>query len=121
MTNSIRTPKKGLTANSRRIAEAVDNEDWQKLRLSLKGRSTQNKLYMLEDYWNEGYFHFNLGGVCRWSRNGDCTLVVDEKEWENYQIRIDNYIKALCRGGQLFAGESLETVIAANWEPKIKK
>jgi hypothetical protein len=80
MANSIRTPKQGVTASSRRIAEAVDDEEWQKFRLSLKGRSTQNKLHLLNEYLYE--------------YNG---------EDEDVLIRVDNYLKALARGGQIEA------------------
>jgi hypothetical protein len=83
MANSIRTPKQGVTAGSRRIAEAVDDEDWQKFRLSMKGKSTQDKLWMLKQYWNDN------------TENG-ATYASDD-----VYIRIDNYLKALARGGQI--------------------
>lgn len=119
MTNSIRTPRQGVTANSKRIAEAVDDELWQTFRLALKGLATDMKLSLLSSYYDEGQHHYNLkGNTCDYE---DCEIVVDDHEWENYQIRIDNYIKALCRGGQLYAGESLETALAADWKLRIKK
>lgn len=63
------------------IAEAIANDTWQKFRLSLKGISTEDKLNRLYDY------------------------VTSRKERDEYarveQIRIDNYINALLRGGQL--------------------
>ena len=64
-----------------RVRRAVDNEEWQTFRLSMKGESTSEKITMLEEYYD--------GHV-----DGD----------EDVKIRIDNYIKALCRGGQLEAG-----------------
>lgn len=94
--------KKGLTVASRRIAEAVDNEDWQKYRLSLKGLSTRGKLDKLRSYQEQA------PAECP----GDLTC--------DYCIRVDNYIKALCRGGQLWPGESLRSMIASNWNPAIK-
>lgn len=99
MSNSIRTPRQGVTGTSRRIASAVDDEEWQRFRLSMKGMSTRTKLTMLEEYYNE---------------------YVDADE-DNVCIRADNYIKALCRGGQLFAGESLVTALNHNWDLPIKK
>lgn len=99
MSNSIRTPRQGMSATSRRIAEAVDDEDWQKFRLSMKGQSTERKLNMLEEYYNAH---------------------VGEDE-DNVTIRVDNYIKALCRGGQLYPGESIETALNHNWNLLIKK
>lgn len=112
MTNSIRSPKKGITVKSQRIAEAVDNEDWQEFRVSLKGRTTLEKLYLLQNYYNEGLWRHLYP---------NCPLEVGVEEWANYQIRIDNYIKALCRGGQLYAGESLKTALDNNWNLRIKK
>jgi hypothetical protein len=65
-------------ATKAEIAEAVNDDEWQKFRLSLKGTSTETKLRKLREY---------LDG-------GDDTLVV---------IRVDNYLKALARGGQIEA------------------
>lgn len=97
MANSIRTPKQGVTANSRRIAEAVDNEEWQEFRVSLKGTSTQYKINQLEQYWLTSHDWDVPGG-----HNGsDCDVC----------IRVDNYVKALCRGGQLHTGMSLENIV----------
>src|SRR5690348_9516482 len=106
MANSIRTPKQGVTAGSRRIAQAVDNEEWQKFRVSLKGKSTQTKLEMLERYWNAW-----CGGIGLCGGAHDC----------DFCIRVDNYIKALCRGGQLNGGESLRSAIDKNWKLDIKR
>jgi hypothetical protein len=95
--NSIRTPRQGVTATSRRIAEAVDNEEWQKFRLSLKGKSTSDKISMLEGYYDNA--------VDALDEHPDKD---NEHEFENIKIRIDNYIKALCRGGQLEAGMTFD-------------
>lgn len=113
MANSIRTPRQGVTAGSRRIAKAVDNEEWQEFRLSLKGRSTEEKLDMLKDYW---WFMHDTQVRGSWVSfsvhcDDDCDIC----------IRVDNYIKALCRGGQLYAGETLLTLINLDWRPSIKK
>lgn len=95
--NSIRTPRQGKSATSRRIAEAVDNEQWQEFRVSLKGLSTRDKLARLKHYYT-----------------------FSEDDNADVSIRVDNYIKALCRGGQLFRGESLESMIRCGWNPDIK-
>jgi hypothetical protein len=87
--NSIRTPKQGVSATSRRIAQAVDNEEWQKFRLSMKGVATRHKLDMLVDYYDDNVVYNDS---------------VTQQEIEDVKIRIDNYIKALCRGGQLEPG-----------------
>lgn len=83
MANSIRTPKQGTNATSRRIAEAVDNEGWQFFRVGLKGKSTENKLKMLAMYMETHW---------AW----------DKPDSDEY-IRVDNYLKALARGGQIEA------------------
>ena len=62
------------------IALAVDNNDWQEFRKSLKGLPTELKLSKL--YW---YRHEE--------GRGDDTGVV--------HCRVDNYLNALKRGGQL--------------------
>lgn len=80
MPNSIRTPKQGTSATSKRIAEAVDDEEWQKFRLSLKGISTQAKLGLLQTYWS---------------------LHCMNDDYDDLWIRVDNYLKALARGGQI--------------------
>lgn len=79
MSNSIRTPKQGTSNNSRRIAEAVDDEEWQRFRVSLKGKSTMDKLWLLKAYINDS----------------------TEEDEVDVLIRVDNYLKALARGGQI--------------------
>lgn len=116
MSNSVRTPKVGVSETSQRIADAVDNEDWQQFRLSLKGISTRDKLARLQTYWEE-YAH------CESPEDPENMLRqeaadIRERAWR--YVRVDNYIKALCRGGQLFSGESLRTMVACDWKPEIK-
>lgn len=116
MANSIRTPREGLTNNSRRIAEAVDDEEWQLFRVSMKGKSTAEKLRMLHEYYDREYVN---------SPDPD-TLPIEEWEREkirlqDVRIRVDNYIKALCRGGQLWSGETLQSVLNVDWKPVIRK
>jgi len=105
--NTIRTPRLGTNATSRRIAEAVDDEDWQRFRVSMKGTTTETKLSMLKKYW---WDHHTKAGM-QDCGNKDCDVC----------IRVDNYIKALCRGGQLHPGEDLYTVFFANWKPQIRR
>lgn len=105
MTNTIRTPLQGTNATSRRIAKAVDDEEWQEIRLSMKGIPTESKLKMLE--WYYGY--------------GDHQYITKDCDDCDVCIRIDNYIKALCRGGQLNPGESLGTFIIGNFKLPIRK
>jgi hypothetical protein len=97
MPNSIRTPRQGVTANSQRIAKAVDDEEWQAFRLSLKGKSTHEKLIELDHYWINTP-HADGCSDPHEDESADCDVC----------IRLDNYIKALCRGGQLVAGQSIK-------------
>jgi hypothetical protein len=109
-----------LTYTRQDIVDAIDDEDWQEFRISLKGRRTKAKLALLASYFNEGKYHFENrdGELSCWP---DCELDVDAIVYFHYMVRIDNYIKALCRGGQLYAGESLKTMLETNWRPKIKR
>lgn len=77
MPNSIRTPRPG---SPQHIREAVDNEGWQLFRVSLKGRTTDDKLARLAEYLITG------------ERSEEASAV---------QVRVDNYLKALARGGQI--------------------
>jgi hypothetical protein len=63
----------------------VDNEEWQRFRVSLKGRATNQKLQQLVNYLVAVRPH-------------------EPGEGEEYAvrvIRVDNYLKALARGGQI--------------------
>lgn len=59
----------------------VQDAEWQKLRLWMKGKSTQVKLITLQQYRNE--------------------CIMTGNYTERQRIQIDNYINALKRGGQL--------------------
>lgn len=85
MPNSIRTPKQGLTEASRHIAEAVDDEQWQKFRRGLKGLPTRTKLDLLRDYSD------------MWNDDSEAS----DKDIVNVNIRVENYLRALARGGQI--------------------
>lgn len=89
-----------------RIHKAVSNQEWQIFRISLKGKTTERKLQLLKEYFEEKV-------------SGDCLDGTDS--YDDVCIRVDNYIKALCRGGQLYAGESLETALSTNWNLLVKK
>lgn len=109
MANSIRTPRQGVTAGSRRIAEAVDDEAWQKFRLSLKGKTTTVKLRMLRNYYDDTT-HDNRH-IADVAVDLDCDVC----------IRVYNYLKALARGGQLYGGVTLKQALACDWKLDIKK
>lgn len=110
MANSIRTPRKGITASSEMIAQAVDNEEWQKFRVSLKGETTRTKLLKLKEYYKDHHVgKFHVGGTD------------EDREAAFVLIRVDNYIKALCRGGLLHPGMSLQTMLDTDWDLKAIK
>lgn len=68
------------------VYEASDHEEWQLFRVSLKGLTTYEKLYCLDRYLEQVNF------------NGD---EADQRQAQKEKCRIDNYIGALVRGGQL--------------------
>lgn len=80
-----------------RVLQAVKDPDWQQFRASLKGLDTRDKLIHLYAYW----------------------LLSDKSD--EAKLRVDNYIKALCRGGQLYPGESFDTFWNSYGELDIRK
>jgi hypothetical protein len=74
------------------ILSYVKDPAWQKFRESLKGLPTTEKLDRLAAYRK---VHYRVGS------NAD----LDDMDWtplsRAHQVRIDNYINALRRGGQL--------------------
>ncbi len=67
------------------VYEAPDYLEWQKFRVSMKGQSTGMKLFRLGMYWASARATHGEGSVSR----------------KIFKIRVDNYIGALVRGGQL--------------------
>lgn len=92
--NTIRTPRQGISETSRRIAEAVDDQAWQEFRVSMKGKSTEEKLMMLMQYYAA-----NGGTASSYGLTDK-----EKREQANVRIRCDNYVKALARGGLLLPG-----------------
>lgn len=72
------------------VYENEDHADWQQFRVSLKGMTTAQKLYMLRVYRGHMY---NVKAGTIWCDRMRWTSVID--------CRVDNYIGALRRGGQL--------------------
>ncbi len=66
------------------VYNAPDHEAWQKLRVSLKTLPTRHKLYRLDEIWRR-------------------TVPFATPTANLYWCRIDNYLGALVRGGQLTA------------------
>jgi len=83
---------------SEAVKKAVADPKWQEFRKSLKGISTYDKLRLLSEYYLDNINIYRHAGV------EPCGLECD------VCLQVDNYIKALCRGGQLYPGESLWTV-----------
>ena len=83
------------------IWKAVNNEHWQSVRVSMKGTTTQEKLNTCRTY----YIMY-------------APVQTEEREVD---IRIDNYLKALCRGGQLHAGSGLDKALKTDWNLEIRK
>lgn len=73
-----------MKLQTQQIQQAISDQKWQEFRNSLKGLSTQEKLDKLEDYMMEG----RVGGRI--------SEIVSTRK-----VRVDNYVNALRRGGQL--------------------
>jgi hypothetical protein len=95
-------------ATKERIREAVSDPEWQKFRLALKGTPTMDKLEKLKYYLRTSTHSHPLYGIQDVTACDVC-------------IQVDNYIKALCRGGQLFPGASLQQALDCNWKLGIRK
>jgi hypothetical protein len=94
---------------AQRVREAVDDEEWQTFRKSLKGMDTASKLNNLRSwYFDRPHIRANYEE----HRTSDACDVC---------VQVDNYLKALARGGQLPAGVSLDWAIASDWNLRIKK
>lgn len=89
-----------------RVLKAVADGTWQAYRISMKGEPTSVKVRMLKDYWE--------------TTDHDCDQGTSPERC-NVCIRVDNYLKALCRGGQLYPGESLQTALRVDWAIDIRR
>jgi hypothetical protein len=90
--------------NRDRIKAAVDNDEWQRFRLSLKGLPTHEKLTELYAYYSRtAHTHASIDLPGGSATHGRDTCVGC--------IRVDNYLKALCRGGQIKRGSHLLTLL----------
>lgn len=88
-----------------RIKEAVDDPFWRTFRNSLKGLPTEEKLDALRVYFtyhtDAKHLQHDMADV----NLTECDIC----------IQVDNYIKALCRGGQLLKGASLVVMLDTDW------
>jgi hypothetical protein len=69
----------------------VQDAEWQKIRVSMKGVSTSRKLEILNAYMH------SKGSLSEPLEGGVYDITLDRR----YKVQIDNYINALKRGGQL--------------------
>lgn len=96
-------------ASIQKVLEVVADPEWQKFRLSLKGLPTETKLDKLHRYYED-------------QRHNQTSHFAQKEMYEcDVCVRIDNYIKALCRGGQLKPGENINTVRLQDWRPIVRK
>jgi hypothetical protein len=70
------------------VYEAPGAEEWQQFRVSLKGLTTREKIYALLWYWDA---HVAPGAGAS----------ISVEAWSREIIRVNNYLGALKRGGQL--------------------
>lgn len=68
------------------VTQAVEDPEWQALRLAMKGESLETKYAMLKGYRATMIARLEAGRI-------------DEDEWRMVEVRITNYVTALSRGG----------------------
>jgi hypothetical protein len=99
-------------AHIERVLEAVKDEEWQRFRTSLKGKATGDKLNDLRDWWVDRHVSdivlFPELHIDKWAGCDTC-------------VQIDNYLKALARGGQLEHGVGIRVAILWNFNLKVRR
>jgi hypothetical protein len=89
------------------VRKAVEDDGWQTFREGLKGKPTEQKLDRIRDYWfNTPHAHNGEGDI-----EAHCHVCV----------RVDNYLKALARGGQLHAGVDIALAVLMDFELRVRK
>jgi hypothetical protein len=78
---------------------AVQDTAWQRLRLSLKGRDTTDKLALLETWWHQRMLQADEHERMK-DHAPSMGLYADSKRWGT-EVQVGNYLGALRRGGQL--------------------
>lgn len=87
--NEKRPVAKGYTPADVR-EYCVESPSWQRVRLSMKGKNTSEKLHILEDWWTECTDNAGLMST---------TSAIDLAY--ACEVQVGNYLGALRRGGQL--------------------
>jgi hypothetical protein len=90
-----------------RVLEAVRDPEWQKFRKSLKGMDTASKLNNLRDWYNDRPHTHEPSGT--------------ERHTCKPCVQLDNYLKALARGGQIHAGINIVAAVGWDWNLRIRK
>lgn len=81
----------------------VQNSEWQKIRLSMKGVDTSEKLAILEAWWDkqmEEAQQIEDIGSSSSGRSEDNRIRASALVWAT-EVQVGNYLGALKRGGQL--------------------
>jgi hypothetical protein len=96
------------------VLSAVRDPEWQIFRKSLKGMDTASKLNNLRDWYNDRPHTHNTqrlpGGT-----------VTHGRETCKPCVQLDNYLKALARGGQLPGGVNVVDAVVWDWNFRIRK
>lgn len=69
--------------SSQEVREAIRDDEWQKVREEMKGKSLEEKYDMLRDYYDTTFWK----------------IVGDEHAERMLKVRVTNYVTALSRGG----------------------
>jgi hypothetical protein len=72
----------------------VEDVEWQKIRLSMKGKPTHEKLAILKNWWDTNIYDMleKYGTSEHFAKTGRCL---------RFEVQVGNYLGALRRGGQL--------------------
>jgi hypothetical protein len=82
----------------------VQHKEWQKVRLSMKGKPTHEKLAILEAWWDKHQPRYN-------HHAGPSEVRMDARTAHICEIQVGNYLGALRRGGQLDADNQIRKYI----------
>ena len=72
----------------------VEDAEWQKIRLSMKGKPTHEKLAILKNWWDTNILDML-------EKYGASESFAETKRCLRFEVQVGNYLGALRRGGQL--------------------
>lgn len=93
--NEKRAVARGYSPHDVRI-HCVENGEWQKIRLSMKGVDTTEKLSILEAWWDK-----QMAEAERLDNEGGVGVLRSAALVKATEIQVGNYLGAIRRGGQL--------------------